>query len=239
MRRDGIHQRRRQAIVRREPELSQTATYGFHLSGIRSRLDDGGNERRERRRRPARVRRQLRVNEVQAEERVLGVLDAPEHVDAAGLARVPLDRRIGIHHGELVGVLGDRELVAGNDRHDREQGTFGLPALGATAGVVMRGLRLDLDLHGLGRALTNERATGEVVTARFDAVIHGGMDRNCATHVRLLVCAKGERRYASRSSRSRAAGEWHRSFETASRANHMRRRPALVFAIAMMTNGSA
>jgi len=59
MGRDGIHQRRRQAVIRFESEFLETAADRSHLRRIGSRLDDRRYEGCELRLRPALLRRQL------------------------------------------------------------------------------------------------------------------------------------------------------------------------------------
>ena len=71
------------------------------------------------------------LDEVEAEEMMLGVLDAPEHVGAALLARMAPDRGGFIHDVEFLGVADDLDLVARNHRHLGEQGAFGFPAAAA------------------------------------------------------------------------------------------------------------
>src|SRR5206468_10732983 len=51
MRRDQVHERRRQAIIRLQAEFLQPRPDRAHLGGIRPGLDDGRDERREFRRR--------------------------------------------------------------------------------------------------------------------------------------------------------------------------------------------
>src|SRR5262245_21316683 len=83
MRRDRVHQAGRQAVVWLEAELLEPAADRRHLARRRAGFDDRRNEGRKLRRRPALVLRELGVNEVEAVERVFGVLDAAVHVHAA------------------------------------------------------------------------------------------------------------------------------------------------------------
>src|SRR5215813_3300035 len=76
------------------------------------------------------------MDKIEPVERMLCVLDAAIHVDAAIFAGVPLDGRIGIHDLELVGVLGNTQLVARHNRDLREHCARGLPAFGASADVM-------------------------------------------------------------------------------------------------------
>ena len=94
---DRVHERRRKAVVRREAQLLEAVADLGHLFGLRrARLDDGRHERRELGLRPALVLRQLHVHEVEAEERMVRVLDAAVHVHAAAAARMALDGGAGV-----------------------------------------------------------------------------------------------------------------------------------------------
>src|ERR1700760_4639722 len=76
------------------------------------------------------------MDKIEPVERMLCVLDATIHVHPAIFAGVPLDGGIGIHDLELVGTLGNTELVARHNRDLREQRALGLPALGTSAYVI-------------------------------------------------------------------------------------------------------
>src|SRR5215831_1112842 len=75
------------------------------------------------------------MDKIEPVERMLCVLDAAIHVHPAIFAGVTLDGRIGIHDLELVGVLGNTQLVARHNRDLREHCARGLPAFGASATV--------------------------------------------------------------------------------------------------------
>lgn len=77
------------------------------------------------------------MNKVKALEGVV-LLDATKHVDTALGACVTLDGRALVDNLELVLVGSDAELLLGDDADNGEDGTLGLPALGASAGVVVR-----------------------------------------------------------------------------------------------------
>src|SRR5262249_15510092 len=153
---------RREAIVGLKAELPQPGAYRRHLIRLGTRFDDRGHEGGELRRRPAALRRQFGVNEIETVEGVLGVLDATIHVHAAPRAGVALDRRIAVHDLEFVGTFADRKLVARYNRHLRELRASRLPALGAATDVVVGGLRGDTDLDGTAGALAHQGAPGKV-----------------------------------------------------------------------------
>jgi hypothetical protein len=83
-------------------------------------------------------------------------------VHPAIFAGVPLDGGIGVHDLELVGALGNTQLVARYNRDLREQRALGLPALGTSAYVIEGALGRDAHLDGVARALTRERSSREI-----------------------------------------------------------------------------
>src|SRR5580704_6966446 len=95
------------------------------------------------------------------------LLDATIHMCAADLARVTLNGRTGIDNGQLVAVLGHRDLVTRRHGHYREQRTLGLPALRAAAGMVVRRLGLDGNLDRVLGAFTHQRAASKVLGRRL------------------------------------------------------------------------
>src|SRR5580658_6728101 len=133
MGRDDIHQWRRQRIVGFEPELLESLAHRAHLRWVRAGLNDRGHKGCKLRRRPAALRRQLRMDEIQTIEWMLVILDAAVHVNATSLASVALNRGLGIHHRQLVGILSDAQFVARYHSDHRKQRILGLPALSATA----------------------------------------------------------------------------------------------------------
>ena len=93
-------------------QLLEARAHRVHSLRIVALLDDRGDECGELRRLPALRVAQFDMDEVQSLEGM--ILDDPaEHVSAAGLARVPLDRRALIHDMEFFFVRGDLELVDG------------------------------------------------------------------------------------------------------------------------------
>src|SRR5262249_7671876 len=151
----------------------------------KARLDDGRDERRKLRRRPAAVLRQLGMDEVEAVEGMLLVLDTSVHVRPAARACVALNGRLLVDDLELVAVSGHRQLLRRNPRHHGEQRAVGLPAFGASAYVVESRVALQGDGHGRGTAVAGERAAGEIALASLDAAIDGRMNR--CSHDVLLV----------------------------------------------------
>src|SRR5450631_2679176 len=176
MRGKRVHQRRIQAVVWLQTQLSEPAAYRTHVRGIRARLDDRGDEGRKPRRRPAGLRRQFRVNEIETVKCMLAVLDAAEHVDPAHLACMTLNGGGRIDDAKLVAVLCDFHLVLRYDRDDREQRTLRLPALGTAAGVVVRDLRADRHLDGLIRAFAGQGSPREILRSLLDAVVDRRMN---------------------------------------------------------------
>jgi hypothetical protein len=107
---------------------------------------------------------------------MLCILDAAIHVHPAIFAGVTLDGRIGIHDLELVGVLGNTQLVARHNRDLREHCARGLPAFGASAYVIVGALGRNGYLDGIARTLARKRSSREVRRAGPDAAIHCRMN---------------------------------------------------------------
>src|SRR6266576_1679893 len=116
------------------------------------------------------------MDKIEPVERMLCVLDAAIHVHPAIFAGVPLDGRVGIHGLELVGTLGNTELVARHNRDLREQRALRLPALGASTDVIIGALRRNAHLYGITRALAHKRPSREVRRAGFHTVVHSWMN---------------------------------------------------------------
>jgi hypothetical protein len=176
--RQQVHQRRRQAIVVRQAKFGQAGTHGRHVCRLGARLDDGGDECRELHRRPARFAGQFGMHEIETMERMDFVFDAADHVRAAGGAGVALDGRAGIDDRQLLSMRNDVDLLAGNDGDLREQGAFRLPALGATACVVERGLGLACHFDAVGCAVAGQPVSRKAGGGRRAGGANGGMDRD-------------------------------------------------------------
>lgn len=157
---DIIHQAGREAIIGFLARGLQLRSDGVHLGGIKAAFDDRRHERGKGGFCPAAFLEELRMNEGQPPEGMFA-LDRTVHVHAAFLAGVPLDQGGGIDDGELVAVLQHLDAFCRRDRHDRNGGAFWLPALGATAGVVVGDVALDPDLHRIARALADKRSAGK------------------------------------------------------------------------------
>src|SRR4051794_19999323 len=169
MGRDRVHQRRTQAIVRLELELFQTSAHLTHALRLEAGFNDGGYERGECGSGPATLLRQLGVHEIETVERVVLVLDAAIHVDAATRARMTLNSCGRVDDLELLFIGSDLDLVLANNRDLREHGAVRLPALRATTDVVMGDVTPEADGDLLGRALARKRAAGDA-GARLDPI---------------------------------------------------------------------
>ena len=97
MRRNCIHERRGQTIIGLQAKLRQPGPDRAHVIRIGPRLNYGGDKCREFRRCPAFILRQLGMNEIKAEERMLLIVDASVHMHAALPAGVSLDSRARVH----------------------------------------------------------------------------------------------------------------------------------------------
>jgi hypothetical protein len=172
---DGVHQRGRQGIVGLEAKVLELLSNLVGLVSREALLDDGRDKGGELRLLPALLIRELDVDKVETLEGVI-VLNATEQVDTAVTAGVSLNSSALVNDGELVTVGSDLELVAGDDSDDGEESTLRLPALGASAGVVVSDLAAEGDLDRVGGALAAELATREVGRALGDAVLEAGVE---------------------------------------------------------------
>jgi hypothetical protein len=173
--RDRIHQWRAQAVVGLEAELFEPAAHFTHARRIETLLDDRGHEGRKLRFAPALIGGQLGVHEIQAVERMAGILDAAEHMYAAALAGVALNGGLRINHRKFVAILKHADLVLADNRDHREGCSLRLPALGTAARVVMRRLRFDRDLDWILRALAGECPALKARRRFLEAVVNRGM----------------------------------------------------------------
>src|SRR5262245_16163519 len=127
------------------------------------------------------------MDEIQAEERMLFILDASVHMHPATFAGVSLDDCVRIHDRQLVLIGSYTNLVAWHDRDLGEQCARRLPALGAPAHMVVATLAINRYRHLLVRAVADQRAAREVLSRRFHALIYRRMygNRHCLF---LLLC---------------------------------------------------
>lgn len=102
-------------------------------------------------------------------------LDGSVPVDAAAGAGMAQDQRAGVDHFELVAILGDGDVAGAGDCHDREHRACRLPAFGAAAGMVAGDLALDLNLHRLAGAGTDQRAAGKACAFPRQSIVDLGM----------------------------------------------------------------
>lgn len=172
---DGVHQRGRQSIIGLEAKILELLSNLVGLIGREALLDDGRDKGGELRLLPALFIRELNVDKVETLEGVI-VLNATKQVDTAVTAGVSLNSSALVNNSELVTVGSDLELVAGDDSDDGEESTLGLPALGASAGVVVSDLAAEGDLDRVGGALAAKLATREVGRTLGDAVLEAGVE---------------------------------------------------------------
>jgi len=172
---DGVHQRGRQSIVGLEAKILELSSDLVGLVSGEALLNDGRDKGGELRLLPALVIRELDVDKVETLEGVI-ILNAAEEMNAAVTAGVSLNSSALVNDSELVTVGSDLDLIAGNDSDDGEESTLGLPALGASASVVVSDLAAEGNLDRVGGALAAELATGEVGRALGDAVLEAGVE---------------------------------------------------------------
>lgn len=112
MRRNSIHQRWREAIVRRQPEFYQPCPDRAHVIRARTGFDNRRNECCEFRRCPADLFRSLGMNEIEPVKRMALILNPAIHMDTAIVACMPLNSSLGIHYFEFIPICNDADMVA-------------------------------------------------------------------------------------------------------------------------------
>jgi len=170
-----VHQVRGKAVVGLKADLAQALTDGLHLRWRCAGFDDGGHERRETRRSPSALGRELGMDEVQAIKRMVLVLDAPEEMGMALLAGVPLDGGGFVDNFQFFAVGNDADLIPRYYGNDGECRALRFPAFAAAARVVMQGLCVDLDLDLVGRTQALQGAACEIRGGGLDTVVQCGV----------------------------------------------------------------
>lgn len=100
------------------------------------------------------------------------LLDAAVEVDTAVLARVSKDDGVRVDDVELALVGSHLEVVLWDDANDGKKAALGLPALGASAGVVVQDVAFNGDLDGVSGAVASEDASSEVLLALGKAIVN-------------------------------------------------------------------
>src|ERR1700730_5334890 len=116
------------------------------------------------------------MEEVEAIQRMIRVIDTSVHVHAALLARVSLDCRVRVHNLQLVFISSYAEVGAWRDRNLRKQRVARFPALRAAANVVKGCLALDRNRNLAGGTLAIQRTASEVCSRGLEALIDRWMD---------------------------------------------------------------
>lgn len=101
------------------------------------------------------------------------ILDSAEHMNATVSARVVLDGSRFVDDLQLVAICGHANVVPGHDCNHGKQSTFGLPALAATAGVIVCASRSHGNLNLVCIAATVQGSTREIIATGMDAVVDG------------------------------------------------------------------
>src|SRR5262249_34258855 len=97
---------------------------------------------------------------------------------AAALAGIALDHRRGIDDRKLVAVFEHSDVLPRDNRDHGEDRPFGLPALGAAAGVIVGDIALDADLDRPVLAFADQGAAGKAARALLYAAIDRWMELN-------------------------------------------------------------
>lgn len=138
-------------------------------------LDNAAHKSGELRFLPALLIAEFDVDEIEAFERVV-FHDSAKEVHAAFFARVTLNCGVGVDDVEFGSVLDDFEVVDWDDSDNGEEGSLGLPALGAAAGVVVGDVAGDLDFDLVGCTVALQRAAIEACAALGQAIVDSGVE---------------------------------------------------------------
>lgn len=171
MSRQCVHQVRGQAVIGLQADRAQALTDGLHVRWRCAGFDDGGHERREARRSPSTLGRELGVDEVQTIKCMVFVLDAPEEMGVALLAGVPLNGGGFVDNCQFFTVGSDADLIPRYYGNDGECRVLRFPAFAAAARVVMQGLCVDLDLDLVGRTQALQGASCEIRSGRLETIV--------------------------------------------------------------------
>lgn len=178
----GVHQRRREGVVRLEAEFFQPSSDRAHPLWFDSRFDHGRHEGGEFWRRPTRFPRQFRVDEIKSIERMIFVFNPTVHMHPAFFASVAVNGLRGVYDTKLISILDNGDVCARHNGDCRKKSAVRLPAPRAATDVIVGALSLDGDLDGIALAFANERSSGKVFRCRLDSVIYGGMNRDSFRH---------------------------------------------------------
>jgi hypothetical protein len=96
-------------------------------------------------------------------------------MNTALFTRVALNGGGLIDDLQLIAICGYANTILGYDCNLGKQCTFGLPALTATAGMVMCALRSHGNLGLVCVAVTVQGSTGEIIATGLNAVVDCGM----------------------------------------------------------------
>lgn len=167
---DEIHKGRRQCIVCLQPHRLELAADLAHTVRVEALLDDRGNEGSKLRLLPALLVGQLDVNEVETLKWMVD-LDATEQVHSTLLASVSLDGGALVDDLELFWVSSHSDLLLRNDSDNREERSFGFPALRASACVVVSDISTQSHFDFVTGAVAVQLSTAEVGITLGDAVV--------------------------------------------------------------------
>jgi hypothetical protein len=113
---------------------------------------------------------------------MLLVFDPSDHVYAAALAGMALDDGVFINDLQFFTPGAYLDFYPRHDGNLRKESTFGFPAFGTTAYMIVCRLAADTDLDRIILAVTSESATTEPGTSRHESVVDRWMYGYEAVH---------------------------------------------------------
>ena len=130
------------------------------------------------------------MDEIEAIEGMISILDTAEHVDAANLACMPLNRGRRIDDLKLIGIRCHSQVLARYNSNHGKQGPLRLPTLGAATQMIVGAVTLYLDNDRIICTFADEFATSKVRVAGGYAIVDSWVDRERCSHLTLHCSAK-------------------------------------------------
>ena len=130
------------------------------------------------------------MDKIEAIERMVLIFDTTEHVNAANLARMPLDRRRRVDYLKLVGIRRNGHVLPRYNSNHGKQRALRLPTLGAATQMIVGAVTLYLDNDRIICTFADEFATSKVRVAGGYAIVDSWVDRERCSHLTLHCSAK-------------------------------------------------
>jgi hypothetical protein len=176
MRGNGIHKRRREAIIGFKTKLFQSTTNFAHFSWIETLLNYGRNKGSKFRATPARLTGEFGMHEVQPMEWMTGVFYPAKHVHTTVLAGMTLDCSSWVNDMEFVSIRQDADFIFAYNSNQRKQRSLGLPTFATTTNMIVGSLPINPDFNWISGTFTLQGPSGEIRAPFPDTTVHRWMN---------------------------------------------------------------